>query len=362
AWSCNNITIQFCESYNNSSGSGGGCDGLGFDFDGGITNSLMQYNYSHDNDGAGYLLGQYDYARPWSNNTVRYNISENDGRTNAGGITLFKGPGTTMEGVKIYHNTVYLSPSSANAGLAALTFTNWNTGINGVEVYNNIFQTTGSVPFMNVPTGYSAYFAGNLYWPGSGSFKIQYQGTTYTNLNSWRTATGNEKVGTTSTGIVTDPLLTNAGSGIVVYPKAPDQLNAYKLAGNSPAINTGLNLMTLFSINTGSHDFFNNTAPNGIAPDIGAYESNVVTSLTNYNEHKSTLYPNPVEMGNDLQITGNDLYSIELFTITGTSVWKKENINSSSFSISTRNFAIGIYFLRLTDNSGYQFVDKLLIE
>ena len=47
-----------------------------------MKNSVMQYNYSHDNDGAGYLLAQFTYAREFTNNIVRYNISENDGRKN----------------------------------------------------------------------------------------------------------------------------------------------------------------------------------------------------------------------------------------------------------------------------------------
>ena len=37
-------------------------DGVGFDFDGGVTNSVMQYNYSHDNDAAGFLRAQYAFA------------------------------------------------------------------------------------------------------------------------------------------------------------------------------------------------------------------------------------------------------------------------------------------------------------
>ena len=54
-------------------------DGDGFDFDGGATNSVMQYNYSHDNDGAGLLFAQYPSApQRMENPTIRHNISEND--------------------------------------------------------------------------------------------------------------------------------------------------------------------------------------------------------------------------------------------------------------------------------------------
>ncbi|MEO8205832.1 MAG: right-handed parallel beta-helix repeat-containing protein [Chthoniobacterales bacterium] len=78
AWDSNNIIIQFNESYNNRTRD---VDGDGFDFDGGVTNSIMQYNYSHDNDAAGYLLAQYPGApQAMSNIIIRYNISENDCR------------------------------------------------------------------------------------------------------------------------------------------------------------------------------------------------------------------------------------------------------------------------------------------
>lgn len=38
----------------------------------------MQYNYSHDNQGLGYLLAQFPGAPAMHDLTVRCNISEND--------------------------------------------------------------------------------------------------------------------------------------------------------------------------------------------------------------------------------------------------------------------------------------------
>ena len=375
AFDCNNITIQFCESHHNLHGTGSGCDGLGFDFDGGITNSLMQYNYSHDNDGAGYLLGQYDYARPWSNNVIRYNISENDGRTNAGGITFFKGPGTTMTGAKIYHNTIYVSPSVPNPGVGAITFINWQTGIIDVNIYNNIFQTTGGASFVDIPIGYNAYFAGNLYWPSGGTFKIKYQGIVYGNLPSWRTATGNEISGGNQTGFNLNPLLLNAGNGGAIFPIATDQLNAYKLPNNSPAIDAGLNLMSLFSINAGPRDFFNNIAPLGISPDIGAFESyfniplNITIDETNSkniyknNNDEISFYPNPVFSGDPVQVKVANLpFSVELTSMAGIRIWKQENINFESFIIPTNNIIKGLYIISIIDSKGQHTLSKLIID
>lgn len=366
AWDCNNVTIQFCESHHNSSGTG--CDGLGFDLDGGATNCVMQYNYSHDNDGAGYLLGQYDYARPWSNNIVRYNISENDGRTNGGGITLFKGPGTTMNGAKIYNNTIYTSPSPSNYGVGAFTIINWFTGITGIEVYNNIFQSTGNVTLIDIPAGYSAFFAGNLYWASGGSFKIKYQGTNYTNLAAWRSATGNEQSGSVATGISADPLLKNAGSGGTVFPNLVSQLNAYKLQAGSPAIDAGLDLMALYGINVGAHDLFNNMIYAGIIPDIGAHElTNAITTGVSTSDQSIKeeifFYPNPVMSGSPIFVKGAQLpYSAELISMTGASVWKEKKIESKEYPIPTENLASGVYILMVIDNERQKKVSKMVVK
>ena len=78
AYEADSIIIQHCLSYKNKT-SKGGADGGGFDLDGGVTNSIVQYNMSYDNQGSGYCIFQYWGASPWHNNTFRYNISENDG-------------------------------------------------------------------------------------------------------------------------------------------------------------------------------------------------------------------------------------------------------------------------------------------
>ena len=285
----NNVIIQSCESYRNHSGSG--CDGAGFDLDGGVTNSIMQYNYSHDNDGAGYLLGQYNHARPWSNNTMRYNISQNDGITNEGGIGVFKGPGTTMSGANIFNNTIYISPQAANMNECAVYFTNWVTGINNVAFYNNIFYSTGGVPLVSIPTGYSAFFGGNIYWPSGSTFSIYYQGSYYPSLASWQTATGNEIVGGSHTGYNSDPLLTNPGAGGTIgFGNSLTSLKAYKISSSSsPANSTALDLNALYSINSGTTDLWGTAVPGGNVNDIGANQLNTILPLVLLNFNGSCL-------------------------------------------------------------------------
>jgi hypothetical protein len=367
-WDCNNVKVQYSESHHNSSGSG--CDGLGFDLDGGVTNSTLQYNYSHDNAGAGYLLGQFDNARPWSNNIVRYNISENDGRTNAGGITLFKGAGTTMSGCKIYNNTIYVTPSATNVNVGAFTIIQWNTGIYGIQVYNNIFQTTGGASLIDIPSGYSATFKGNLYWSTGSTFKIKYQGKTHSSVSAWRTATGNEKNGTVNTGITADPKMQNAGYGGTTSPNPTTQLNAYRLTSGSPALNAGLNLSSLFAINTGGKDFFNSINLSGGAYDIGAHEMNglLLRNMTLGEEETredvpTVFYPNPVLSGSPLRVKGISLpYKLEVISITGALVWKKDNIEDRDFHIPTIDLAAGVYLMVTVDAEGREEVHKVVVQ
>lgn len=107
----NAVVIQFCKSYANRTG--GAADGGGFDLDGGVTHSLVQYNYSYNNDGAGYLVWHYwGAAHPLAHNVIRYNLSINDGRKNRyGGIHLGAGHGR-VDDIMVYNNTVYTSAAA----------------------------------------------------------------------------------------------------------------------------------------------------------------------------------------------------------------------------------------------------------
>ncbi|MEP7251135.1 MAG: right-handed parallel beta-helix repeat-containing protein [Ginsengibacter sp.] len=72
------ISIQYCISFRNKT-SKGGDDGGGFDLDGGVTNSVIRYCLSYENQGSAFGIFQYAGASPWNNNTISNNISENDG-------------------------------------------------------------------------------------------------------------------------------------------------------------------------------------------------------------------------------------------------------------------------------------------
>lgn len=158
AWDANRVMIQFNESHHNRTGSSK--DGAGFDLDGGVRNSVVQYNYSHDNDGAGYLLAQFEGAPPFYGNVLRYNLSVNDSRRNRyGGIHLWStGANGGITDTTFYANSVYMA-QSADGNPAAVDCS--SKGIRNIRLYNNCFQTDGKTVFVRGETNRNAVFEGN---------------------------------------------------------------------------------------------------------------------------------------------------------------------------------------------------------
>jgi hypothetical protein len=262
-WDADQVTIQYNEVYNMASSTK---DGGGFDFDGGVTNGLMQYNYSHDNQGGGFMIGQFPGARPMKNIVVRYNISENDAGTNGGSVYLFNGTGVdSMKDIYIYNNTLYLSEKSGNASSANIKFLNWKTISSNININNNILIAENGADLIAVPAGYDAKIAGNLYYT-SGNFSIKYKGSSYSSLQSFR-ATGNEIWEGMPAGYEGDPLLVDAGhGGTIGFGNKLSGLSAYKLQIGSPAIDLGIALD-----NTGDRDFFGSNLNQDAFPEIGAH-------------------------------------------------------------------------------------------
>ena len=77
-YASNNITIQYNEVYRMQPITyTSGCDWVAYDLDGGVSNSVVQYNYSHNNFGTALLaFAQTAGGHAWGNNSFRYNISE----------------------------------------------------------------------------------------------------------------------------------------------------------------------------------------------------------------------------------------------------------------------------------------------
>ena len=147
----NNVHFVENESHHNASASG---DGDGFDFDGGVTNSLMERNYSHDNQGAGFFGYAY-FGLPWGGNTMRDNISQNDvtgtGGQIYGAITI--GNDHVNQSVNIYNNTVYNSNATFGGCLSLGIIMPPIPGDNITAIISdNIFYCDSGAPVIRTTT------------------------------------------------------------------------------------------------------------------------------------------------------------------------------------------------------------------
>ena len=277
-----NMLIQYNESYANKTT--GTHDGGGFDLDGGTTNSVMQYNYSHDNDGAGYLLGEYSGSSNTSGNTIRYNISQNDGQKNGyAGIYIYNfGTNTKVTGNYLYNNTVFNS-----SGGSALVLQGDLSGAAAANlVANNILMTANGVKLVNdqrsnrtagVKGVGGVQLVDNDYY-ATGAFKIVIGSTTYTSVTAWLNAViAQERLDSDSNGVLNDSDLRLA---VVLNPQFVGgsdptllgQITAYALLTSSEIKDAGLNLPLTFGLNVGGQDYFGYQLPMGGGYAIGASE------------------------------------------------------------------------------------------
>jgi hypothetical protein len=243
AIACDRALLQYNESAFTHFGSADG-DGIVLD---NATNSIMQYNYTHDNDGGGLWLGAESNAVS-SNNVIRYNVSQNDGRHDDGygGIMFWTGAGGQVNETDVYGNTVYMSPNANGYGSSAVGFGSFN-GTN-LRVRNNLLAVTGISRFIRYNSGGTGVlFQGNDYWSYSGSFSLIWRGTLFTSFAAWRASNAAPEQETLNGVAVyknVDPQLANPGMAGTVANA--DQLNTllpqYKIAGTSPLKNVALDL------------------------------------------------------------------------------------------------------------------------
>jgi hypothetical protein len=260
AWEARAATIQYNLVYNQKSSSS--LDGGAYDLDGGCSNSVVQYNYSYNNEGPAIGLIQFSDASPHMNSVVRYNISENDCRKNTQGIFYvgeFSEP-YGINGADIYGNTFFVS-TNAKAGKPPLVKVENNDDISGIRLRNNLFIATHDNILISgsFTTPSRVLLQGNNYWGGS------------IDLTKLRVA-GQEMLDGMSVGSRVDPQLVSAGGG----GKPTDALqlptiSAYLLSANSPLIGKGLNLAQRFGITPGAQDFYGVPLTTSLSIGASAY-------------------------------------------------------------------------------------------
>jgi hypothetical protein len=230
------------------------------------SDSFIQYNYSHGNDGIAFALDNPPSAR---RNVVRYNISENDGRkaNNQGMIMVAGGLGP----FEIYHNTIYARRDSGSAGPAVYVASGDSGGkMFNVRFRNNIFDSDNEGPLVMAadPSLIEGLrFEGNAYFDPDGRYEILWGPAVYNGIEEWSKEALQETREERTSAVVRDPEFCRPGSGGNIEGKS-SALSAYRLRPGSPAVDAALSL----EVDTGTRDFYGNAYPAGAAGDIGAHE------------------------------------------------------------------------------------------
>lgn len=173
-WSCDSTVIQ----YNEVSGQHAKWDGQGFDSDYNCRNTVIQYNFSHDNAGGmvmvcneGNTLGE-PYNIGTENTIIRCNVSINDGLreypTRPGWfapVIHISGP---AKNTLIERNAIIMmKKQSPEMDRSVLIMDNWGGPWAETTVFNhNLFYVTGdSLPYQfEVGSGIGTVFEGNTFY------------------------------------------------------------------------------------------------------------------------------------------------------------------------------------------------------
>ena len=294
-----NTVLQYNEAYETH----GTTDGQGLDCDHASSNSVMQYNYSHNNEG-GFMLIMGGY--PHTGATVRYNISQNDRDK------TFEFAQGCPKGTMIYNNTIY-SDQLLERGVFFLSNTGAGQGVNDTFVFNNVFHypegqkfyggetqnlTTYMKLYNNAYTGGIEAFEGDdnplkaedagLTAPGTGP-EVNESKTAVTGSSG---ALDGYKLEDTSVlidkGITVDEAWKHFGGTELVDGRGMSPRDLFEQAKNGNSIDyvVGNNFPQINGVGY-DKDFFGNSLADG-KPDIGAAEF-----LASVPEQPDPEQPNP---------------------------------------------------------------------
>ncbi len=251
--------------------------------------SVVQYNYIHDNEGWGMTLGGSDPSGdpganwPSERLKIRYNVFENNGRQlpRPKPFVNFMGAQLLIFGkprdFDIHNNTFFsrrVEPPIHPARVEGMVYLYGVPGTAPVNIRlrNNIFVAGDNVAFVEVASpevSAGLRFENNAYLDGPATGRITWGAARYDSLAAWSAATGQEPV--VREGRAADHLC-DPGRGGTRYPDPPGSLAAYNLRPGSPLIDAGLDLRALFGLDPGPRDFRGSPLPAGPRFDIGAHE------------------------------------------------------------------------------------------
>ena len=213
-------------------------DAGGLDSDYRSKNTIIQYNYVHDNDFGMLVTGgpkRADGSNFNDHTVIRYNIFEREGLVMRDGESAyaFKIGGNATD-TYVHNNIFYLSGVQQDVNI--VYHRNWDGYPDNSFYFNNIFYLEGTGHGYELTKSTGTLFTNNLFYS--------------TSAMNWPNAERN---------IIEDPFLSNPGNGA----------DGYRIKNNSPAIGNGIRWNDL---SFPTHDFYKNQIREQSIPDIGVHQ------------------------------------------------------------------------------------------
>ncbi len=216
-YEADSVTIQHCISYGNKTAKGAD-DGGGFDLDGGVTYSIIQYCLSYNNQGSAFGIFQYAGASPWHHNIIRNNISENDGTVSAAHAAAYVWNSTGDE--KEFTNLLFYNNILYNANGAAIHYADGQSKRKAFNFHDNIFVAKDEIIKGKVS---GDIFLHNTWWSLADGFNVD----NIKNFKSWAIKTGKEQKNGKITGVNSNPHFKDAGNTTLTDPHQLKSLTNY---------------------------------------------------------------------------------------------------------------------------------------
>ena len=327
--STDEAVIQYNEIYDTK----GKMDGQAFDADLEAYRTLVQYNYSRNNEG-GFML-VYGSGK---DAIVRYNVSQDDGRL---GKHLLDFPvWTTPRGSGIFHNNVFYIGPGNDAVLV-------DEALSTAKVYNNIVINEG---------------AGKLYIPS--------EGKTAGFSNNCLVGYSGSQLSVNANPVGEDHHILNPGAGGEGF----NSLEVYMIGPESTCIEAGLAISEMegdyWLKDTLLHDFYRNpVGPFNV--DVGIHQLSEPNTGNAVKNGRTRWQIYPVPFSNQFKVflsAGNDSdFQISLFSEKGKLVEElysgrgNENPGVLTFNLDS-HLEPGPYILKLKIlSSGYE-INRMIIK
>lgn len=321
----------------------GKSDGAGIDSDLRSKNTLIEYNYCHNNEYGGIITTGGSFEGSFNDNTVvRYNILINNGINSL----RICNQNTNL----LAHNNLIYHDDAANENSLVFTHLSDRTtqGPTNSVLVNNIFYTTNNNGMFTAdvesidPRFEDVIYSNNLFY----GIDAAYQ---YPN-------DANKVVG--------DPLFVNGTAptqdiggyvlldeeGLPTGNVSYEFLSGFGLSDLSPAINAG----TSSSISEiPLVDFSNNSSLVGTLLDIGPFENqNVLSAKNNTLDSKVTLYPNPISNTLNINMSnGITIKEISIINSLGQMIMQSKTSNNI-IPLDSLQMKSGIYFVKIESSLG----------